>query len=135
MKKVLLSGLVAAIILLIVAVAALYFTIYMLPSLALEYYEPAFRSTERGTIMYFLHPFILSFALAWFWDRFKGQFDKPRLLKELEFAMVYLVVATLPGMWMIYSAMSVSIEQVGTWLLYGFVQAFIAAAVFVRMNP
>lgn len=135
MKKVLLSGLIATIILFIVSVVALYATIYLLPELALEYYEPAFRSTQQGTIMYFLHPLIISFALAWFWDRFKGQFGKPRLLKELEFGLVYLVVATIPSMWMIYSAMAVSIEQVLTWLLYGFVQALIAAAVFVRVNP
>ncbi|MBX7142530.1 MAG: hypothetical protein K1X63_15760 [Chitinophagales bacterium] len=135
MKKVLLSGLIAAFVLLIVSVGVLYFTVYFFPNLALEYYDPAFRSSSKGTVLYFVHPFILSFALAWFWDRFKTQFDKPRLLKELEFGLVYLVVATLPSMWMIYSAMSVTIEQVGTWLLYGFIQAVIAAAVFVRVNP
>ena len=135
MKKILLSGLIAAVTLLIVSFAALYFTIYFFPGLALEYYEPAFRSTQGGTIMYFLHPFVLSFGLAWFWDRFKSQFAKPRFLKELEFGLVYVIIATLPCFWLVYSAMNVSVEQVLTWIIYGFVQAVIAAAVFVRINP
>ena len=135
MKKVLISGAIAGIILFLVSIVSLYVTIFLLPNLALQYYNPAFKSTSSGSIMYFIHPFIISFALAWFWDRFKGQLGKSFWIKDLEFGIIYSLVAVLPGMWLIYSAMSVSFEQVLTWFAYGFVQAVIAGVVFARFNP
>jgi len=135
MKKILISGIVVGIILFIFSILSLYLTIYLLPSLALEYYNPAFKSNESGDILYFIHPFIVSFALAWFWDRFKSQLGKSFWVKDLEFGIIYSVVATLPSMWIIYSAMSVSLEQVFTWFFYGFIQAVIAGVVFARLNP
>jgi len=135
MKKVLISGIVAGIILFVVSILSLYLTIYFLPDLALQYYNPAFKSNETGNILYFIHPFIISFALAWFWDRFKGQLGKSFWVKDLEFGIIYCVVATLPNMWLIYSAMSVTLEQVITWFIYGFIQAVIAGVVFARLNP
>ena len=135
MKKILLSGLIAGILLFVLAIAALYATLYLLPNLALEYYNPAFKSNETGYILYCAHPFILSFALAWFWDRFKSQFGKAVWLRDLEFGVVYSIVATLPGMWIIYSAMTVSLEQIATWVIYGFVQATVAGIVFAKVNP
>ena len=135
MKKILISGLIAGILLLLLAIAALYITLFFLPNLALEYFNPAFKSNETANMLYYAHPFILSFALAWFWDRFKGQFGKALWLRDLEFGIVYTIVATLPSMWIIYSAMSVSIEQIATWFIYGFVQATVAGIVFAKVNP
>jgi len=135
MKKVLISGAVAGFILFIVSIVSLYLTVLILPNLALEYYSPAFKSTSLGKILYFIHPFIVSFALAWFWDRFKGQLGKSFWIKDLEFGVIYSLVATLPCMWIIYSAMAVTFEQVLTWFVYGFIQAVIAGVVFARLNP
>ena len=135
MRKVIISGIVAGIILFVVSVLSLYLTIYLLPSLALEYYNPAFKSNSIGNVLYFIHPFIIAFALAWFWDRFKDQLGKSFWVKDLEFGIIYSVVATLPSMWIIYSAMSVTLEQVATWFIYGFIQSVIAGIVFNRLNP
>src|SRR4030095_227025 len=107
MKKILLSGLASAVALIIFSAVALYATIWLLPNLALEYFDPAFRGNAKGTVLYFLHPIVLSFALAWFWERFKTMFTGGFTMRGIEFGLVYLLVATLPSMWMIYSAMSV----------------------------
>jgi len=135
MKKILISGLVAGVILLLFSIAVLYLTIFLLPNLALQYYNPAFKSDNGSATLYFIHPFILSFALAWFWDRFKNQFGKAIWLKDLEFGLVYSIVATLPSMWIIYSAMNVTLEQVVTWFIYGLLQAAVAGIVFAKINP
>ena len=135
MKKVLLSGVVSAIILVPFSAIALYSTIWLFPTLALEYYGPAFRVNSSGQIFYFLHPVILSFALAWFWERFKTMFVGSFTLRGIEFALVYLLVATIPSLWIVYSAMSVSAIIVATWLAYGFIQAIISGLVIEKLNP
>lgn len=135
MKKILISGTVSGSVLVLLSIAALYATILLLPDLALEYYDSAFRSDGRGAVLYYLHPFILSLALAWFWERFKGVFKGSFLLRGIEFGLVYLIVATVPALWIVYSAMSVTLTIALTWLFYGFIQALIAGLIFERLNP
>jgi len=135
MKKILISGSITGVVLVIFSFLALYITIWLLPNLALEYYDSAFRSNGNGAILYFAHPIILSLALAWFWERFKGVFTGNFVKRGIEFGLVYLIVAMLPAMWMIYSAMSVTLIIVLTWLTYGFIQAVIAGLICERLNP
>ena len=135
MKKVVISGSIAGLVLVALSFVALYATILLLPGVALEYYDAAFRTNGTGTILYYLHPFILSLALAWFWERFKGVFTGSFMMRGIEFGLVYLLVATLPAMWIIYSAMSVTLIIVLTWFVYGFIQAVIAGLIFERLNP
>jgi hypothetical protein len=135
MKKILISGSLSGFILVLLSIVALYTTIWLLPNLALEYYDSAFRSDGRGAILYFFHPLILSLALAWFWERFKGVFKGNFLMRGIEFGLVYLIVATVPAMWIVYSAMSVTLTIALTWLVYGFIQAVIAGLIFERINP
>src|SRR6266513_2676270 len=133
MKKIFISGGITGLVLVIFSFAALYLTIWLMPNIALEYYDSAFRSNGRGAILYYLHPFILSLALAWIWERFKGVFTGNFITRGIEFGLVYLIVATLPAMWILYSALSVTITIVLTWLVYGFIQAVIAGLIFERM--
>jgi len=135
MKKILISGSVTGVVLVIFSVVALYATIWLLPNVALEYYDSAFRSNGNGVVLYYLHPFVLSFALAWFWERFKVVFTGNFMMRGIEFGLVYLIVATLPAMWLIYSAMTVTLTIVLTWCAYGFIQAVIAGLICERLNP
>lgn len=135
MKKIFISGSITGVVLVIFSLIALYVTIWLLPNVALEYYDTAFRTNGYGTILYYLHPFILSLALAWFWERFKGVFRGNFMMRGIEFGLVYFVVATLPFMWITYSAMSITFVVVLTWCAYGFLQALIAGLMFERLNP
>jgi hypothetical protein len=135
MKKIVKGGLFAGIILLILSILGLYITIWFFPNLAMQYFDPAFANESSRNMLYFIHPFIISFALSWFWSRFKGVLTGSFITRGIEFGLIYAMVATFPMMWLIYSAMNVSLELVATWFLLALIQGIIAGLVFEKINP
>ncbi|MCU0396294.1 MAG: hypothetical protein MUF29_10315, partial [Chitinophagaceae bacterium] len=83
----------------------------------------------------FVQPVVLAFALSWFWTRFKDSFAGNWMLKGLELGLVYVLIASLPAMILIYSWMNVSVATIGSWLLYSFAQATIAGEISARIDP
>lgn len=135
MKKILFSGLIAGIILFILSYGSLYFCVMFFPNLFMEYNNPLFNSDGSRDLLFYLHAFIFSFALSWFWDRFKSLFSGIFILRGLEFGLVYSIVALLPVMWITFSALDITILMVSSWFLYGLIQAIIAGIVFAKINP
>lgn len=135
MKKFLIKGVVAGAVLLVLSYAALYLLVTFFPDLAELYYDPVFSLDGEKEILYFLHPFILSFALAWFWRRFKSLFHGSFWWRGIEMGLVYGLIATLPSMWITFSSLSVSISLVFTWFLYGVFQATIVGIIYAKMSP
>ncbi|MBK8655649.1 MAG: hypothetical protein KBG02_10935 [Haliscomenobacter sp.] len=135
MKNLVLPAVVAGILLLALSFGALYGMIFLLPDLAEQYYNPVFNTDSGRNALFFVHPFVLSFALAWFWNRFKGVINGSWLVRGLELGLIYGIVATLPSMWVTFSAIEVSLPIVASWLVYGIVQAAVAGLVFAKMNP
>jgi len=135
MKKILYSGLVAGTILFILSYGGLYFAVKFFPSLFVEYNNPLFNSDGSRDLLFYLHAFIISFALSWFWDRFKGLFQGATLLRGLEFGFVYSAVALMPVMWITFSALDITALMVLSWFAYGLLQAIIAGTLFARINP
>jgi len=135
MKKILISGLIAGCILFVVSYGGLYLAVKFFPSLFIEYNNPLFNSNGSRDILFYLHAFIISFALSWFWDRFKPLFQGKFILRGLEFGLVYSVVALLPVMWISFSALDITVTTVASWFLYGLMQAIVAGIVFARINP
>ena len=70
MKKIIAAGMAAGIALLVLSVLGLYMTIWFFPGLATQYFDPAFNSDSGRIMLYYVHPFIISMALSWFWSRF-----------------------------------------------------------------
>lgn len=135
MKKIVIAGLVSGIILLVLSVLGLYLTIWLFPNIAVQYFDPAFNSGSDRFMFYFIHPFIIGLALSWFWDRFKSLLKGARLIRGIEFGLIYVLTATLPMLWLIYSAMNVSVTIVATWFVLALVQGIVAGLVFEKMNP
>ncbi len=135
MKKIVIAGLIAGIVLLILSILGLYITIWLFPTIALQYFDPAFNVQTDRVMLYYLHPFIISFALSWFWIRFKGALKGAFLTRGIEFGLIYVLVAVFPMMWLIYSALNVSLSMVITWFLLALVQGIVAGLVFEKMNP
>lgn len=135
MKKVLITGVICGALLLILSYAVLYLTITLFPALAEEYYNPVFWPGNDRALLYFLHPFVLSIALAWVWQRFKNNLSGSWILRGLEFGFIYLLIGTLPSMWLTFSAINVSFIMVFSWVLYGLLQAAICGLIFARLNP
>ena len=134
MKKIISSGFVASIILLVFAYLCLLVMPILLPKVAEEYYNPSFVSDESRNLLYYVHPVLLAFGLAWFWNRFKILLKGNALMQGIEMALIYVVIATVPSLLITYSAINVTLLTIGTWLLYGFFQALIAGIVFSRMH-
>ncbi|MBC6491408.1 hypothetical protein ACFSQD_13405 [Flavihumibacter stibioxidans] len=134
-KKVLLSLSISSVVLLIMSFVMLKLSIYLFPVLTMEYLSPVFRSAGKMDWLYYVHPLIISIALLWFWERYKGIFSGPCILRAFEVALVYGIVAMIPVLWLTFSAIDVSLQMILTWLLYGFIQAFAAGIVFAKLNP
>ncbi|SRR6266498_4435170 len=135
MNKVLVAWLTAGIIMLLLGIGMLYAGIYFFPKIADEYFSPVFRRAGKTDWTFYVHPFILAIALKWFWERYKGILKGGVLLRALEVALVYGIVALLPILWLTFSAIDVSLKMTITWFIYGFVQAFAAGIVFAKFNP
>jgi uncharacterized membrane protein YjjP (DUF1212 family) len=135
MKKILFSGLVAGSILFVLSYGGLFTAVKFFPSLFIEYNNPLFNSDGSRDVLFYLHAFIISLALSWFWDRFKGLFKGAALLRGVEFGLVYSIVALLPVMWITFSALDITVVMVLSWFVYGLVQATVAGLVFAKINP
>lgn len=135
MKKIITTGLIAGAVLLIVSLIGFYTVNLILPIITVQYLDSAFTIEPHKNIIYYAHPFIISLALSWFWVRFKSSLTGTFLNKGIEFGFTYALIAVLPMMWLIFSAMNVSIEIVITWLIITVVQGVVAGLVFEKMNP
>jgi len=135
MKQVLSSGIIAGVILFIISYGALFLAIRFFPQLFVDYINPLFNSDGSRDILFYLHAFIISMALSWFWERFKELFKGPFILRGLEFGFVYAIVSLLPVMWITFSAMDITVSMVASWFFYGFIQAVVAGVVFAKINP
>lgn len=136
MKKILIAGFTAGFVLLLVSLGLMFLVIKIFPALAEEYFSPVFRwSSVQTDWLFYAHPFVLSFALKWFWERYKDIFKGSNVLRAFEVALVYGVVAMVPVLWLTYSSIDISLGMVLTWLVYGIIQAFIAGMIFSWLNP
>ena len=135
MKKIFLSGLIAGIVLFIVSYGGLFLAIRFLPELFVEYNNPLFNSDGSRDMLFYLHAFIISFALSWFWQRFKTLFKGSFFVRGLEFGCVYALVALLPVMWITFSSLDITVWMVSSWFIYGLFQAVLAGTIFARINP
>ena len=116
---------------LIVSVGLLYGLISFFPVLIEEYYSPVFRSNSFNTDwLFYLHPFVLSAAILWFWNRSKELITETGVVKALKVSLTYGLVAMAPVLLLTFSAIDISVFMVVTWLVYGVLQALLAFLVF-----
>lgn len=135
MKRVITSGLIAGAVLFIISYGGLYLSIKFFPQVFVEYNNPLFNSDSSRDIFFYSHAFIISLALSWFWERFKGLFKGPAIVRGLEFGSVYAVVGLLPVMWLTYSSLDITVVMVASWFIYGLFQSIIAGIIFAKTNP
>jgi hypothetical protein len=135
MKKILITGLIAGCILFVLSYGGLFLGVRFFPGLFVAYDNPLFNSDGSRDVLFYMHAFIISFALSWFWDRFKSLFKGTFIMRGLEFGFVYSIIALLPVMWISFSSLDITIVMVSSWFLYGLAQAIIAGLVFAKINP
>lgn len=135
MKKIIKNGLIAGVILSVVSYGGLFLAIQFLPMLFVDYNNPLFDSDGSRDILFYAHAFIISMALSLAWERFKGLLKGNIILRTLEFALMYAMIALLPVMWICFSAMDITVLMVVSWLFYGFGQALVAGFIFAKLSP
>lgn len=108
----------------------------LIPPLAKEYQNTAlFRSWSDPLMMvFFLHPFILGLVLAYFWNLAEKHFTGDAVKKAYQFARLYFIVATIPGMFISYTSFQISLQMTLSWTLVGFLEAFVAGLVFTKIK-
>ena len=135
MTKILIAAVAAGFALLILSVLGIYATIHLFPGIATEYFDPAYDTQSSRIMAYYMHPFVISLALSLFWQRFKAVLNGSFLTRGIEFGLIYVGIATVPMLWLIYSAMSVSLAVVATWFVLALCQGLIAGLIFEKINP
>jgi hypothetical protein len=137
MKKILIPGLVAGLVMLVAAMVVGWLTTLVLPSMAQEYGNASLYRTWSDPIVYvyFVYPFFLGIALAWVWNTTKGVIGKGSLwVKGSRFARAFWLVSALPGILMTYSTFPISLAVALSWLLSSLVQLVCAGFVYAKMN-
>lgn len=123
------KGLFTGVVLLIVGMGLNWLVGMISPSLMNEYQNTAiFRPWDDPLMTAYLgYPFILGVVLAYLWDKLK-------MNNALEFAKLYFVIATIPGMFISYTSFQISQLMVLTWTLVGFLQAYVAGFMFKKLK-
>ena len=136
MKKVIIPGLVAGVVIFIVGMLVSQVFNLIDPSLMAEYKNTnLFRPWEDPLMsIYYAYPFILGLALAWIWDKVKGLTSGSIHSKAVSLALGYFVVATIPGMVITYASFPLSLLMVISWTVGGLVQAYCAGLILAKMN-
>lgn len=126
----------SGVIVLAASLAMLFAFIFLVPSLMEEYYNPVFRSNSFNTDwLFYLHPFVLSAAMFWFWEHSKKELTGSWMVKAFKAALSYGFVAMVPVLLLTFSAITISVLMVFTWLAYGIAQAFIACLIIAKRHP
>ncbi|MFA5947639.1 MAG: hypothetical protein WC806_01540 [Candidatus Gracilibacteria bacterium] len=137
MKKIFTSGLVAAVVMIALGMGVGYLFNAIFPSLVYEYnnvniYRPW---SDPLMMLYFLHPILLGFMLAWGWDKIKKiASGKTDLCKGVRFGFITFVILTIPGMLISYASFQISLLMILSWTIGSFVQLLIAGMIYAKMN-
>jgi hypothetical protein len=136
MKKIVLPGLVAGVVML---VSGLLFNVLfnsVFPGVQSEYINPIFRPWSDPLMsLIFVQPFVLGFLLAWLWATVKCLIKDPISWRRgMSFAFSYWIVCSIPGMIMSYSSFNISLMMTLSWTLTGLVQVICASLVLSVMN-
>lgn len=130
MKKIVIPGLAAGVVILIASLILTQIYEAVFPTLILEYYSPLFRQwNDQLMTLFFLYPFILGLALAWLWNKTKKSWKTP-----YDLAIAYFAAATIPGMFVTFTSMPYSPLMVATWTLGGLIYVLCAAFVLQKMK-
>ncbi|KKT74992.1 MAG: hypothetical protein UW69_C0022G0002 [Microgenomates group bacterium GW2011_GWA2_44_7] len=135
MIKIVKQGLIIGIVNLLVGLIFNQTVGLLFPGITQEYVRSGlFRPwTDPLMMAFFLYPFILGLVLAYFWSRFGKQIEgKTSSAKALNFAKLYFLIATVPGMFVSYTSFRVSALMIGSWTLTGFVEAFVAGWILAK---
>jgi hypothetical protein len=135
MKKVILVGLLAGLVMFVIGFGLEFGINAMLPSLKAQYENPnLFRSWSDPLMsLIFIEPFILGIILALIYNKIKDSIKSETLVKKgIYFGLFYWLLA-IPGMIMSYSSFPISFLMVSVWTVNILIQSVFAGMIFSKM--
>jgi hypothetical protein len=136
-KRVVLSGMIAGIGMLIInVVLSSAYTVFF-PTLQREYENGyLFRSWSDPVMsIYFVHPILAGLFLAWIWDKTKSLFGGLKWWSGgYKFGLIYWLFSVM-GMIMTYSSFQVSLLLVGSWTVSILIEGVLTGLLFAKLNP
>lgn len=134
MKKILFSGLVSGLVMLIVGMALNFVWHGLFPSLVVEYQNPMFRPWSDPLMsLIFVAPILSGFFMAWIWNMFKNYHMFSTGKKVLTFSGSLIILSVI-GMLMTYSTFNMSLLMLATWTFGGATQYYLGTWVLAKMN-
>lgn len=106
------------------------------PALTAEYQKSGlFRPwSDPLMLIFFAYPFITGIVLAYFWNLIRHQFKGDDYSKAFQFAKLYFIIATVPGMFITYTTFQVSFMMIMSWTVVGFIEVYVAGLVFSKVK-
>jgi len=128
MKKVVIPGIVAGLLMAVVGMGYSMLMGKLFPAIMAEYSNTAIFRPWKDPLMqlFFAYPFVLGLALAYVWDKVKGSMGG--------LILGYFLVAIIPGMLISYSSFHVSLLMTINWTLGSLVNVLVAVLVLKKMN-
>jgi hypothetical protein len=136
MKKIIISGLLAGVAMLVVGFGIGHVCGLVFPSLTAQYNNTDLFRAQSDPMMslFFVHPFILGLILAWVWAKVKGVMKGAGwAAKGIRFGLAYWVVS-IPGMVISYAGFPLSLLMVATWSVSILLEALAAGLIYAAMN-
>jgi hypothetical protein len=137
MAKIISTGLIAGLVMLVASVALMWIFPYMFPGLNAEYSKTGMFRSWSDPLMYYvyLNPIILGLILSWVWQKIKTLYKgKKSINNGIKFGLTVWIISTVPGMLMTLSSFNISLLMVFTWALTGFIQLVLAGMIFGKIN-
>lgn len=130
------KGLIIGIVNLIIGIILNIVLNSLVPTIGLEYQNPAiFRPWQDPLMMaFFAYPFIFAFIAVYFWNIIGKKFTGSETQKAFQFAKLYFIIATIPGMFATYTSFQISFLMVLNWAVVGFIDAFIAGYILAKLK-
>jgi len=131
MKKIIVPGLAAGLLMLLVSLLLTPILYLVFPGLPAEYQTPGLFRPWSDPLMslIFVHPILLGLILAWVWDQVKSAVGN-----GLKFGVGVWLIASVPGMFISYSSFYLSLAMITSWTLLALVQLIFAGMVYARLN-
>ncbi len=128
-------GLIAGLVMLIALVILTFIYPFIFPQIALEYSTQMYKSwNDPLMLIFFLHPLILGLIISWTWNLTSIIMKGDELTKAVKFSLTFFIITQIPGMFITYTSMSVSLLMISTWMLTNLIQIFVGTLIISKMN-
>jgi hypothetical protein len=134
MRKVIISGLVAGVVMLVLGLAV-GFVFSKISTVSAEYNNASlFRSMQDPLMsLYFFHPFVVGMVQAILWSFVKPLFNGRTVSNGIVFGALFSLVI-IPGMLISYATFPVSLLMILSWTVSGLIQYFAGALIITYLN-